>query len=105
MPELEDNNGFAEQDLFLIELPDGDHKRYAVAERFLTIDPGGAVMGVPWSELEALFRGRTLRAVPMPGGRKGVQRDGGSGMSSTPGPGFDSVPVQVNVNLGLGRGR
>lgn len=98
-----DTDSVADHDLFLIEISDGDQPRYILTERFLTIDPGRDVMGVPWAELATLFRGRTLRAVPLPGrwsGRHGsTRRDivnstdpGEPGLSTDGGPN-----VQINI--------
>lgn len=99
MPETEPAESPAGQDLFLVELRAGDDDdvQYAVAERFLSISPGEAAMGVPWSDLALLFRGKTLRAVPMPGRRGGAQVGGQFGQASTPGPGFSPSSVEVNV--------
>lgn len=103
MPQNETAESPASQDLFLIELREGDVVQYAVAERFLSINPGEAAMGVPWSDLALLFRGKTLRAVPMPGRRGGAQVGGQFGQASTPGPGFGPSSVEVNV-LKIGKG-
>ena len=55
-----------DEDLFLIELPGGERPSYAICQRIVMVDPDGS-RDLPWSELAALFRGKTLRAVPLPG--------------------------------------
>ena len=89
-----EKTGIADHDLFLIELIDGEQARYVVAERFLTIDPGQEVMGVPWTELAALFKGRTLRAVPLPGRRDGAPPEASLGQAGRAG-----APINVEGNL------
>lgn len=87
-------------DLFLIEIP-GDPPRFVLTERFLSIDPGQGAMGVPWADLEALFRGRTLRAVPLPG-RKG---DGNRRPTVGPtDPGLASGSGRTNIEINIGGG-
>ena len=96
----------ADHDLFLIELKDGEQVRYVVAERFLTIDPGEAALGASWAEMMALFRERTLRAVPLPGRRHGVRLEmignsGEPGFCSNAGAGVSNIEVNL---LKIGKG-
>ncbi|WP_375419626.1 hypothetical protein [uncultured Sphingomonas sp.] len=56
----------ADEELFLVELPAGEGTRYAICERIVMVDPDSS-RDLPWNELAALFRGKTLRAVRMPG--------------------------------------
>lgn len=85
----------ADSNLYLVELDDGKQVRYALCERFLTVEPDHGVMDVPWSELAALFKGRTLRAVPMPGRMRG-----GRSRLAEPGVSTDiGVSTNVEVNL------
>ncbi len=96
----------ADHDLFLIELTDGGHVRYIVAERFLTIDPGEGALGASWAEMMALFREQTLRAVPLPGRRHGVRMEM-VGNSSDPGfcsnAGTGTSNIEVNL-FKIGKG-
>ena len=99
MDEQAKTQDVADHDLFLIELKDGEHVRYVVAERFLTIDPGQGALGASWAELMALFRKQTLRAVPLPGRRHGVRLEMIGNSSSDPGLSSNAGAASVEMNL------
>ena len=90
-----------DEELFLVELSGGDRATYAICQRLLIVDPDSS-RDLPWSELAALFQGKTLRAVPMRGkaadGLRSRHLEGGAstlaGASSRAG-----VTTAVEVNL------
>ena len=97
MDEAEDTatKHHADEELFLVELPGGERPSYAICQQIVAVDPDGS-RDLPWSELAALFRGKTLRAVPLPGkAASGVRARHLEGGAST----RIGASTRVEVNL------
>jgi hypothetical protein len=78
--------------LFLIEIPGDSGVRYVICERIISLDPEHGKLDLPWNELAAFFKGKTLRAVPMPGKLSHFARS--RGVSTGPGV---STTIQIKI--------